>query len=229
VQSRGYLTFLIILGYAFACGLVVSLLLKFGKSRSKTFCYIGGVIGGLLSLYFAWVLFLYALMHRFTAINLGLPDLFLSPLMMLDLIRSINETGWFSIKGGTPSGIFLWLLWAIEAVTILVVVTLVGSGAIDDEMFCEKCGKWCDISETKHLKVPKEHGGSKASAIDPRMFAALENAESAGQRPVLKAELLKCGNCINYAGWRYKLVDTEIDKDGNEKDKTNTIPGIVMA
>ncbi|MEP6901387.1 MAG: hypothetical protein ABJA66_06525 [Actinomycetota bacterium] len=225
----GYITFLIILGYGFACGFAISILLKFGKTRSKMFCFIGGLVGAFLSLYFAWSFFLYALVHRFGVADVGMLDIILNPFAVWALINEINKTGWFTIKGGTPSGIFLWFLWGIEAVTILLIVTLIGSSAIDDEMFCEKCGKWCDVSETKHLKIPIEHASSKASAINPLMLGNLENAESINARPVIKAEQLKCSNCINYSGWRYKIVSSEIDKDGNEKDKTDNISGIVMA
>jgi hypothetical protein len=224
----GYVTFLIILGYAFACGFVVNILLKYGKCRNKTLCFVSGAVGGLLSLYFAWVFFLYVLTHRFTDMNVGILQIIFSPLMMWDMIASINESGWFTIKGATPSGIVLWIFWLIEAVTILFVAMLIGSFAIDDEMFCEKCGKWCDLSETKHLKIPPEIASTKAGDINPLTLNNLENAESITARPVIKAELLKCANCINYSGWKYKVVSSEIDKDGNEKDTTNNIPGIVL-
>lgn len=225
----GYITFLIILGYSFACGFGIALLLKYGKTRSRMFCLVSGLIGSFLSLYFAWAFFLYALLHRVGASEVGVLDILLNPFAVWTMITKINETGWFTIKGATPSGIFLWILWGIEAVVILSIVTLLGSVAIDDEMFCEKCGTWCEISETKHLKIPAELASSEANDIDPLMLGNLENAESINARPVIQADRLKCKNCVNYSGWKYKVVSTEIDKDGNEKDKTDNITGIVMA
>jgi hypothetical protein len=223
----GYLTVLIMIGYIFLCGLAVSMLLKLGKCRSKTFCFVGGLIGSLFSLYFAWLFFLYALLHRFEYLEVGLLDILLSPSEMWNTILEINRTGWFKIKGGTPSGIVLWIFWGIEALAILLGVTLIGSSAIDDEMFCEKCSVWCDVTESKYLKMPTEIASSKAKDINPLTLNSLENAES-NVRPTIQAELIKCPNCINYAGWRYKVVSSEIDKDGNEKDSTATIPGIVL-
>src|SRR6187549_1356813 len=90
----GYITFLIVLGYAFACGFVVAALLKFGKARSKTFCLIGGAVGAVLSLYFAWAFFLYALVHRFGVADAGIFEILLSPLASWELITEINKTGW---------------------------------------------------------------------------------------------------------------------------------------
>jgi len=64
-----------------------------------------------------------------------------------------------------------------------------------------------------------------------RGAASLGNLETvdATVRPSFKGERLKCNNCINYSGWRYKVITSEIDKDGNEKDSSETIPGIVLA
>ena len=225
----GYITFLIILGYAFACGFVVAALLKFGKCRSKTFCFIGAGIAAFLSLYFAWAFFLYALAHRVGFMEVGMLDLLLNPFAVWAVINEINATGWFTIKGATPSGIFLWFLWGIEAVAIFLVVAAVGNGAIEDEMFCEKCNAWCDVSETRHLKIPEQLASSKASDINALTLRSLEAAENSTTRPAIQAELIKCPHCPGSAGWKYKLVSTEIDKDGNEKDKLDNIPGIVMA
>jgi hypothetical protein len=96
-------------------------------------------------------------------------------------------------------------------------------------MFCEKCNVWCSVAETKHLKIPPELAAANAGDINPLTLDNLENAESINARPVITAERLKCTNCINYSGWKYKVLSTEIDKDGNEKDKTDNIPGIVVA
>lgn len=225
----GYITLLIILGYAFVCGLVIATLLKLGKVRNSRFCFVSAVVGGLLSLYFAWVFFLYVLAHRFDLMEVGVLQLLFNPFAVLSVMNEINKTGWFSIKGATPSGIFLWILWLIEAGIILGVVTLAGSAAVDDEMFCEKCDRWCEVAETKHLKIPPGLASTKASDINPLTFGNLEDADNINARPAIQAERLKCSNCVDYSGWKFKVISTEIDKDGNEKDKTDNIPGIVLA
>lgn len=223
----GYLTFLIMIGYVFLCGLVVSMLLKAGKCRSKTFCLLGGIAAGLFSLYFAWLFFLYALLHRFDFMEIGFLDILLSPSAMLTTILEINKTGWFTIKSATPSGILLWIFWGIEALTVVLGVTIIGSSAIDDEMFCEKCGVWCDISETKNLKLPENLADQKANDINPLTIKNLEDSDGSA-KPLIQAELLKCSHCTTYKGWRYKKISSEIDKNGDEKDKSEIIPGIVL-
>jgi hypothetical protein len=225
----GYITFLIILGYAALSGFVIALLLKFGKCRSNLFCYAAALTGSLLTLYFAWAFFLYALLHRFGTVEIGILDIFINPFGMLNLISEINRTGWFTIKGATPSGIFLWILWGIEAATILLVPFFIGIAAIDDEMFCEKCSSWADVTETKFLKIPKELETKKASDINALTLNNLEPLENSTARPAIQAKLIKCPTCTTCTGWKYKIVSTEIDKDGKETDKLDNISGIVMA
>lgn len=225
----GYLTLLILAGYVFISGAGISFLLKYGKSRNKTFVIAASVIGGLLALYFAWVIFLYALTNRLGGGGANFLGLLLDPFAVWNAMVLINKTGWYKIFGTTPSGVVLWIMWGIEAVVIVLGIAFIGSLAIDDEMFCEQCDTWCEVSETKHLKVPPEHIPTKASGINVLTLNSLETAESTTTRPVITAELLKCQTCPTCKGWRYKFVDSEIDDDGNEKDKAVTIPGIVAA
>jgi hypothetical protein len=225
----GYITFLIILGYALACGIGIGLLLKFSKCRNTAFCWITGVIGGLLSVYFAWSFFLFVLLNRLESDAPGFLDVTLSPLIAWNLIIEINQTGWFSIKGSTPSGIFLWILWGIEAGTIFFVTLFPASQAIENEMFCEKCNIWCNVTQTKYLTIPTEIAALEASEISILSMNNLKHEENISTRPAIKAELVKCPPCINYAGWKYSMVKTEIDKNGNEKDSLKSISGISMA
>lgn len=224
----GYITFLILLGYVVANGFLIAFLGKAGKCRSRAFLLASGFVGGLFSLYFSWLFFIYALMKSAGYEDVGLLDIALNPSAMWSAISSLNETGWFSIKGATPSGIVLWIFWAIEAIAIVLGSLLIAGVSIEDEMFCEKCETWCDVSETKYLKIPQNLASSKASDINPLMLRNLENAEVV-ERPSIKGELLKCNSCVKYSGWRYKLISSEADKDGNEKDKSETIDGIVLA
>jgi hypothetical protein len=225
----GYITFLIILGYAFACGIGLGLLLKFSKCRNTAFCWITGVIGGLLSVYFAWSFFLFVLLNRLESDAPGFLDVAFSPIIAWNLITEINQTGWFSIKSLTPSGILLWILWGIEAGTIFFVTLLLSTQAIENEMFCEKCRIWCKITQTKYLKIPTEIASLEASEISILSMNNLKHEENTTTRPSIKAELVKCPTCINYAGWKYSVVKTEIDKNGDEKDRVTSISGISMA
>lgn len=224
----GYLTFLILAGYALANGYLISTLARYGKCRSKTLLIAAGVVGGLISVYFSWLFFIYVLSHRAGYDDVGILDILVNPSEMWEAIKSINESGWFTIKGSTPSGIVLWIFWGIEALSIVVGAVFMTAFSIDDEMFCEKCNAWCNVAETKYLKTPEKFTNSKARNINPTMLADLETGDLAA-RPIIKSELLKCGSCINYSGWRYKLISSEADKKGDEKDKLESIPGIVMA
>ena len=224
----GYVTFLILLGYVWGNGVLIGLLARAGKCRSTSFLFLSGFIGGLLGLYFSWLFFIYALAHSAGYTDVGLLDIAFNPGAMWEMVLSINENGWFSIKGATPSGIVLWIFWLIEAAAIVFGTLLVAGFSIEDDMFCEKCESWCDVAETKYFKVPQNLISAKASDLNPLNLGNLEDA-GVNVRPAIKREQLKCNNCFNVLGLRYKLISSEVDKEGNEKDKSDTISGIVLA
>jgi hypothetical protein len=159
--------------------------------------------------------------------EIGVLDIIFQPGATWETIKDINETGWFSIRGATPSGIVLWFLWLLEAAIIVLGSTLVANGAIENEMFCETCNNWCQPEEDKFLKINDRILASKASDIKPVNLLELEVLPQE-ILPCIKAVKLKCANCIDKAGWKYFKLFNENDGKGNIKKKTETINGVII-
>ncbi|AWM33131.1 hypothetical protein [Hymenobacter nivis] len=68
---------------------------------------------------------------------------------MWNATRQINETGTWSLKSTTPSGLVLWAIWLIEA-TIIVGGAYLMAAAQAQEPFSEATGAWADEETLAH-------------------------------------------------------------------------------
>ncbi len=118
-----YLSALICLGYGIGVGILTRMVMSFGKFRNKTLGLAVAVALGLLAVYTAWMAYLAHVSsdmgHSFTyylswlAYGLEFKETFA-------FIGEINSVGLWTIgSGGSVSGIFLGVVWAIEAIIIL--------------------------------------------------------------------------------------------------------------
>jgi hypothetical protein len=229
----GYISALFVVGYGFAVGICTAIAANVSKCRSTKLAGVLGFLVGLFAVYSAWVLFTFVFLRRAGA-DAGdaltwsfLPRLFVSPRPLWAFIKLVNQEGWFSIAGGTPKGIVLWIFWAIEAAIIVGMTTILTYSVIDDEVFCESCRKWAKQDDPLRLALPDDED------IVPRLIsgdvAALNELSPAdlGEYPHLIAELKHCDKCNQLATYRLQYVDLE-DTDGNEpkattKNLTNTL------
>lgn len=150
-----YVRFLLTLGLGFVVGLLVNLLIvKFGKVRNTALAIIFGVVAALITLYFSWAVWLDLMLNigesygddklGITVSNIEFVQVFAlatQPSMMWDLMKEVNEVGSISIKGSTISGIFLSIIWLIEAGMVLGVATFY-SMPQSKKPFCERTGTW---------------------------------------------------------------------------------------
>ncbi|OGX87521.1 hypothetical protein [Hymenobacter coccineus] len=71
------------------------------------------------------------------------------PAHMWNAMRQINETGTWSLKSATPSGLLLWAIWLIEAAIIVGGAYLVAV-AQAGEPFSEATDTWADEETLPH-------------------------------------------------------------------------------
>lgn len=150
-----YIRFFLTLGLGFAVGLLVDMLIvKFGKVRNTPLAIIFGVVAALITLYFSWAVWLDLMLNigesygndklGITVSNIEFMQVFnlaIQPMTMWDLMKEVNTVGSISIKGSTISGIFLSLIWLIEAGMVLGVAILY-SMPQSKKPFCERTGAW---------------------------------------------------------------------------------------
>lgn len=76
--------------------------------------------------------------------SIGPLRLFLHPVYVWHVVLLFNKHGTWSLESGEPiSGVFLWIIWAIEAVFIFFFAGSAAKIVLRSEPFCESCGVWC--------------------------------------------------------------------------------------
>jgi hypothetical protein len=141
---------------------------KRGKGRNPGIGALLGLVVGLAGLYLSWAAWIVAFARRGGG-DVPLLELIQQPAALWELIRSVNAHGAWTIKGATPKGTLLWVLWAIEALVIVGAPALVCL-AQASEPFCERCGRWCQ--KTLGAFVGRE-------APHPELVTRLESLDTA--------------------------------------------------
>ncbi len=228
----GYISLLFVLGYGFGVGIATAVAMKIGKCRNTKVAVLMGLLVGLFALYSSWVFFEFAL-FRHSGLPIewsNVPGMFRHPRSIWAMACAINQEGWFEISGGTPSGVFLWILWLIEAAIIVALVPICAYGAISDEVFCEPCNRWTDDEQWINLALPDDP--DQAARLTQGDIADLDNmsAPSVADYPYVQVHVTRCGMCEKTATYQSKLVSLTTDDKGNEKeDATDITPILVLS
>src|SRR5262245_30482237 len=113
-----YLNFLLTAGYGFLFGFLTGLMVKIGKVRNTLVACQCGLLAGVFGWYFAWNGHVHAL-------SKGGPALFL-PGEILRAMQYLYQNGsWGLSSGGNVTGIPLAIVWAVEAVVMIGLSTMI--------------------------------------------------------------------------------------------------------
>lgn len=219
----GYITFIISAGFGAGIGWSTISVLKRGKVRNEV-VMLGAAAGiGLLALYVAWAVWVYALLRRAEA-DVGLLPVLTNPPVLWEVIGAINAEGAWSISGATPSGAVLWILWAVEALIILGAAGLVAKSMSGDGVFCEQCGDWCEGTE---MIARTAHGNPSdvVAKIEGKDFPAVQalGPVAAGARSWMHLTLAHCKSCDETIVLSMNSVRLEKDDKGNDSEKSDTL------
>ncbi len=225
----GWITLVLVGGYAWLVGLATSILGKQSHCRSLAAMRLCGLVLGLTALVFAWLWFVQALVNRQAEPGEGVTviDLARHPAATWEIITAVNAEGWYSIKKLTPSGIVLWVMWAIEALVVVGVPLLMAPSRIEHEAYCETCGRWSGVTETRHLEPTPQVLEQPIAEITPHQLFGLTRL---GQPvlPAIRAELLECPVCKTFHGLRYARQRQVFDDKGKSSTTTEPVAGILV-
>lgn len=223
----GFITFILSGGYGAVCGFITAFMLQRGKVRNDALSMGVVMLGQLIGFYVAWAVWVYAfVMKSEPEAGLTLPML-LNPLLLGKLVAAINETGAWSMSGSTPSGILLWILWALEAVLVFGGAWVVASSIFSGEVYCERCHRWCDNEPGVLLLPPADHGELKR-AFEERRFDALALGV-ATQEQFITVDVRSCGGCNELQTLTLVQLTTTINKEGKpETARTEILTGLLM-
>ena len=226
----GYISLLFVLGFGFGIAAATAYIGSYAKCRNPAFLRRVGFAAGLIGLYVSWAVFEYALLKRYDeTFTVGLFDIVLAPAGAWELAKAINEEGWYSISGFTPSGVVLWIFWGIEAAAIIGIPAIFSTMAINDKVFCEQCDHWVPSSKKViRLAVPSDAAPVthlQAGEIEP--LEALPSV-SANTTPHLHVDVKACSTCKKTAAYQVNAVELEPDKDGKIKEKKTALTELLM-
>lgn len=134
--------------YAGGLGFIIIVSLQIGKIRNLAVSLLLATGISAISFYFAWTVWVFAVLQHSGTENVALLDVLTSPFTVWKVILQFNETGVWGIKGTMFSGAFLGFIWLIETLFILFGPMLGGFGATSP--FCETCDCW--TVETKGVR-----------------------------------------------------------------------------
>lgn len=222
----GYLSIFLPIAYGALIAYVIARAGKAAKCRSDACLTIMGVLCGILALYAGWVSFLYALINRYSGgpTNVSLLQLFASPGAVWNMIVGLNTTGWFTIKGSTPTGILLWICWGIEALIIIGFTSLMPSHLLKKWVFCEPCDKWCtEKDDIARFGTPLP--GDQTNRIKAGDLAVLAELPPyfGGKTPHIRLNNRRCDICgqtetVEIQRYWYE----QTNKETNEKSEAMT-------
>ena len=226
IPVAGYFSVVLTVAFAGGVGYAISKAMVAAKCRSTGFAKFLGFVVGLIALYFSWAAFVFVLIQRDLSaeMEVSLIKLFLNPEAVWNIVLLVNADGWYSIRGGTPSGVTLWIFWGIEAVIIAGGISLISGMGIADLVFCERCHRWCDMTEGfMRLGFPP----------DENLMARLAAGElsALGELPVVpvtatpyvRIDLGRCKSCSDMASWQATLITHEQTKEGKLEEKTDKL------
>lgn len=230
-----YINFFICLGFGLVLGAVLAVLVRLGKLRSPGAVGILALLVGLVAVYLQWGVYLTLLFNSETTgtgknvdttTSFSLPlfaDILAHPAAMWLAMLKINETGTWTLKGATPSGVFLAVIWVIEALIILGGTFLIAK-AQATEPFSETSNEWATEETLAHPLTFAQDAAATRTALETGQFQHLTPHTSAGaEDPFARLKLHSAPNDHNCRYLTLENVTTTIDKKGKASQSTTTV------
>ncbi|MBK7859321.1 MAG: hypothetical protein IPJ65_12005 [Archangiaceae bacterium] len=193
VPIIGIITFALTLGLGIGVGAVTGTVLRARQVRSRWVAWGVGLVAGAGTLYLSWVTWVVGLIRRGDGEASWL-GAFFSPAELWAAIVKVNEVGAWSLKGLTPTGGALWVLWAGEALLIVGSVAFM-SATLCDEPYCEACGHWCDARKGVATSADGDRGALEQALEQKRFVAIAALGAVTDPAAFLRYDVHECASC----------------------------------
>lgn len=155
-----YINILITAGFGFGVGILMNfLVIHFGKVRNAKIAALFAGLGALIAMYFSWAVWIDLVINSgeyygnsrmgITASNVKFSQLWVlvfDPIGMKNIAMEINKVGTWGFKSTAVSGPFLGIIWAIEALIVIIIPVLI-CPARAKKPFCEHDNKWFEENQ----------------------------------------------------------------------------------
>mgnify|MGYP006280531391 CR=1 FL=1 len=213
--------------YAAALWFAISLMVEYGQCRNRTLAAVMGLVIGAVGLgashYFDYLAGIATIMED-PNIPARMRDAVEAKIGFSDWINMRVEQGYVitrmtsSSDGGPPiSGVFVYGVWAIEAV-IIVGAAAWGGFESAGAAFCESCGKWAtDVgaflypNPTDEVVESIDNAGSLETVAEPEIAFGHDPDRS------LRYDVEECPECDDSKYLSVIEQTITVNKDGNEE------------
>lgn len=184
------------MAFGAAIGVVAGLGAKWGKVRNPKVAAIAAIAAATGSHYCGWAFWIKDVFHTFAHKELSAIVLMQKPLALWQLMKLTNEYGTWGMSQNSPTtGTALWVIWTLEAATVLSAAALVAVAVLQHQPFCETCGLWCSSSEKLCLSPVTDLAQTKL-LLDQHDLSFLQKLGPGNKKSSrLQAELQSCGTC----------------------------------
>lgn len=214
--------------FALVVGAATALALRGGRVQHRPAVMAVAAVTALLSLYFAWAVWLKALFHR-NDFPLPLTGLLAHPSIMWQVIVAVNGKGAWSFHGWSPTGIPLWIVWALEAAAILAIAMALG-GMLPFDMLCDSCGSYADL-KTKAKLAAGDADTIKRQLESNDLRAVLDRGPAPPDaKEWLELSLETCKKCGKTNALSAAIVSPMVTKEGQKLEgRTKIITRLMLA
>jgi hypothetical protein len=213
-----YINALLTAGFGLAIGCAVYFAARLGKVRNTAAVAAVGLLCGLVGVYYAWA---------FDRVARAGHDFTMDPVAIWDYVQVFNANGDWAIGRNAKepvTGIFLWLVWAVEAGVIAGVATYMPYTMMRDSVFCEACNQWAkDEEDVRRLAIDRaDEIAARLQAGDLSILRSV-SAAPAEAPGYLRLDLTTCESCdqSNYLSVVSVLKTT--NKKGEEETQTHEL------
>lgn len=230
-----YINFILCLGFGLLLGAALLVFVRLGKLRSPAAVGALALLVGLVAVYLEWGVYLTLLFNMessgpgadadtSTSFSITLfADLLAHPGAMWQAMQKINETGTWSLKGATPSGVFLAVIWVIEAVMIVGGAYLMAK-AQATEPFSEVSNEWADEETLAHpLTFAQDVATTRTALESGQLHHLTPHTSLEAQAPFARLKLHSAPNDPNCRYLTLENVTTTVDKKGKASQNTATV------
>jgi len=227
-------SFLATCGFAAGVGFVTGALMRWGHVRNNAMTKSVSFAVAVVALYAAWIFWIFAVAQKSEPglVPFNPWELAIRPQVVWDIVREINDVGVWTIGGHVGSsssgrepvkGIFLWLVWAAEAVAVLWIAVLVAVQMASSVPYCETCRKWCPKGK-RLFSTPPGNDGVLKQRLEAKDFSYLIGLGPGGPLPSrwYEAYLHGCEGCRSLYTLTVNAVTMDINKKGEQK-RTETV------
>lgn len=228
IPCPGLAPSVMVFGFGALIGWGIGWIARTAHCRNGEFVTLAGLLWGTLGVYVSWVVFEWLVVGRqneelLTPLNLF--ALAASPRAVWDVAVAINESGWFTVRGVTPKGGILWVMWATEAGIVVALSTVLAWRGIQGRVYCETVGEWCRAWKPMWLSFPEEEGMLTeicAGSVEP--LAALKTVDGSVY-PRLSIVVHEGPGSGATHVWQVSVVQTAGEKAGPRGETTMPLTG----